>query len=41
MGKQTIAEFVEDQAILKHLQAMAVDYPQGFAFGKPRLINDT
>ncbi|MDX2315683.1 MAG: hypothetical protein QNL90_16565 [Gammaproteobacteria bacterium] len=40
-GEYTVAEFVEDEAILKHLQVMGVDYVQGFGFGKPRLINDT
>ncbi len=38
MGKKTIAEFVENEAILGILQEMGVDYAQGFAFGKPRLI---
>ena len=38
MGKKTIAEFVEDEAILNLLQEMGVDYAQGFAFGKPQLI---
>jgi EAL domain-containing protein (putative c-di-GMP-specific phosphodiesterase class I) len=38
MGKKTIAEFVEDEAILNLLQDMGVDYAQGFAFGKPQLI---
>ena len=37
MGKKTIAEFVENEAILGILREMGVDYAQGFAFGKPRL----
>jgi EAL domain-containing protein (putative c-di-GMP-specific phosphodiesterase class I) len=38
MGKKTIAEFVEDEKILKILEEIGVDYVQGFALGKPRLI---
>lgn len=36
MGKQTIAEFVEDSAILESLLAMGVDYAQGYHVGRPR-----
>jgi diguanylate cyclase (GGDEF)-like protein/PAS domain S-box-containing protein len=35
MGKQTIAEFVENDAILTCLRAMGVDYAQGYGIGKP------
>jgi diguanylate cyclase (GGDEF)-like protein len=36
MGKKTIAEFVESEAILSILRDMGVDYAQGYVFGKPR-----
>ncbi|MGW8393955.1 EAL domain-containing protein [Pseudoduganella sp. HUAS MS19] len=35
MGKQTIAEFVEDDAILACLRAMGVDFAQGYGVGRP------
>ena len=35
MGKQTIAEFVEDGEILAVLADIGVDYAQGYHFGKP------
>jgi len=34
-GKQTIAEFVEDEATLKILQEYRVDFAQGFHIGRP------
>ncbi|RDH87163.1 MAG: GGDEF domain-containing protein [endosymbiont of Seepiophila jonesi] len=34
-GKQTIAEFVEDEATLQLLADLGVDYAQGFHIGKP------
>ncbi|MGF1725907.1 putative bifunctional diguanylate cyclase/phosphodiesterase [Photobacterium nomapromontoriensis] len=36
MGKQTVAEFVENEAILAHLEALGVDYAQGYLFGQPQ-----
>ncbi len=39
MGKQTIAEFVENRIILEKLQTIGVDFVQGYAIGKPRMIN--
>jgi EAL domain-containing protein (putative c-di-GMP-specific phosphodiesterase class I) len=36
IGKQTIAEFVEDQRILSALREIGVDYAQGYALAKPR-----
>ncbi len=36
LGKQTIAEFVENDDILKKLQEIGVDYAQGYGVGKPR-----
>ena len=39
IGLKTIAEFVEDRAILKTIQDLKVDYAQGFYFGKPCLLN--
>jgi two-component system CheB/CheR fusion protein len=35
MGKQTIAEFVESDAILSKLREMGVNFAQGYALGKP------
>ncbi|MFZ7101818.1 MAG: EAL domain-containing protein [Peptococcaceae bacterium] len=35
LGKQTIAEFVENEEIVKVLQGIGVDYGQGFFLGKP------
>ncbi|QLI80057.1 EAL domain-containing protein [Chitinibacter fontanus] len=35
LGCRTIAEFVEDEAILAELAAVGVDYAQGYFFGKP------
>jgi diguanylate cyclase (GGDEF)-like protein/PAS domain S-box-containing protein len=35
MGKQTIAEFVENDAILDVLRRIGVDFAQGYGIGKP------
>ncbi|BBC27052.1 EAL domain-containing protein [Pseudanabaena sp. ABRG5-3] len=35
MNLETIAEFVEDEAILEKLQEIGVDYAQGFAIARP------
>lgn len=35
MGKQTIAEFVENDAILEALREIGVDYAQGYGVGRP------
>ena len=35
MGIKTIAEFVHNEAILKRLRALGVDYAQGYAIGAP------
>jgi EAL domain-containing protein (putative c-di-GMP-specific phosphodiesterase class I) len=40
MGKQTIAEFVENDAILEKLREISVDYAQGFGVGRPRLLSE-
>lgn len=39
MGIKTIAEFVENNAIYTRLQALGVDYAQGFKISKPELMN--
>ena len=36
MGKQTVAEFVENDQILDKLRAIGVNYAQGYGIGKPR-----
>ena len=33
---KTIAEFVEDDAILEKIRSLGVDYAQGYAIAKPR-----
>ncbi|WP_374580683.1 EAL domain-containing protein [Pseudoduganella sp.] len=40
MGKQTIAEFVEDEAVLDCLRAMGVDYAQGYGVGRPEPMQE-
>lgn len=35
MGKQTVAEFVENEAILNKLGELGVDFAQGYAVGRP------
>jgi diguanylate cyclase (GGDEF)-like protein/PAS domain S-box-containing protein len=36
MGVKTIAEFVENDAILQRIKALGVDYAQGYGVAKPR-----
>jgi EAL domain-containing protein (putative c-di-GMP-specific phosphodiesterase class I) len=38
-GAQTIAEYVENAAILERLKVLGVGYAQGFYFGKPQPIS--
>jgi diguanylate cyclase (GGDEF)-like protein/PAS domain S-box-containing protein len=40
MGKLTIAEAVESEAVLAKLHEVGVDYAQGFVIGQPALIED-
>ena len=40
MGKQTIAEFVENDEILERLRELGVDYAQGYGVGKPQPIDE-
>ena len=38
LGKQTIAEFVENEHVLEELKKIGVDYSQGFCISKPKTI---
>lgn len=40
LGAKTIAEFVEDDDILRTVQMMGVDYAQGYAISKPTPLED-
>lgn len=40
MGKKTIAEFVENEAVLERLVAIGVDYAQGYGVGRPHPIEN-
>jgi diguanylate cyclase (GGDEF)-like protein/PAS domain S-box-containing protein len=40
MGKLTIAEFVEDEAIMDKLREIGVDYAQGYGIGRPRPLEE-
>ncbi len=40
MGKKTIAEFVENEAIFNLLNELGVDYAQGYGIGKPVLLTE-
>jgi EAL domain-containing protein (putative c-di-GMP-specific phosphodiesterase class I) len=40
LGKQTIAEFVEDERTLEILRAQGVDYAQGFHVGRPGPVDE-
>ena len=40
VGMQTIAEFVETDAVLKILHQLGVDYVQGYRISKPLALND-
>jgi len=39
MGKQIIAEFVEDEATLEILRSMQIDYVQGYGIGRPKPLS--
>ena len=40
MGKKTVAEFVENKAIIEKLREIGVDYAQGYGIGKPVPIGE-
>ena len=40
MGKKTIAEYVENDAIMACLKEIEVDYAQGYGIGKPQPIHE-
>lgn len=39
MGIETIAEFVENDEILKKVQSLGIDYAQGYAISQPRFLD--
>jgi len=39
LGKQTIAEFVENDEILTHVRDLGVDYAQGYGIERPTLLD--
>lgn len=40
MGRETIAEFVEDQSIIGVLKELGIDYMQGYGIAKPHPLDD-
>ena len=38
MGKRTIAEYVENDAVLEQLREIGVDFAQGYGIAKPKLL---
>lgn len=40
MGIKTIAEYVEDDAIIEHLKRIGVNYAQGYGVGKPEPLDE-
>ena len=40
MGKKTIAEFVENESVRRTVHELGVDFAQGYAFDKPRPIEE-
>lgn len=40
MGKQTVAEFVENDTVLAKLRELGVDYGQGYGVGRPQPLSD-
>ncbi|MCH9672796.1 MAG: EAL domain-containing protein, partial [Gammaproteobacteria bacterium] len=39
MGKKTVAEFVESEAIFERIAGLGVDYAQGYHFGEPQPLD--
>lgn len=40
LGKETVAEFVENQEVLNHLREIGLDFAQGFGIERPRPLKD-
>jgi EAL domain-containing protein (putative c-di-GMP-specific phosphodiesterase class I) len=40
LGRQTVAEFVESQAVFDLLPSLGIDYAQGYFIGRPMLVED-
>jgi len=41
LGAETIAEWVERESLLDELRALGVDYAQGYAIGRPQLVEES
>lgn len=39
LGIATVAEFVENEAVLERVKALGIDYAQGYALGRPALLD--
>jgi Amt family ammonium transporter len=40
MNMQTIAEFVEDEAILHRIEEIGIDFAQGYYLGRPEQLSN-
>ena len=40
MGMRTVAEYVDDPAVLQALRDIGIDYAQGYLLGKPQPLSE-
>ncbi|MEM9183818.1 MAG: EAL domain-containing protein [Pseudomonadota bacterium] len=40
LGKETVAEFVENEEVLNHLREIGLDFAQGFGIERPRPLQE-